>query len=384
MDRKKVLYLITKSNFGGAQRYVFDLATGIPNNVYEPVVALGGNGILKEKLDEAGIRTIVIDKLERDISLIKEFSVFFALIKLFKKEKPDIVHLNSSKIGGLGSLAGRVAGVPNIIFTGHGWAFNENRNSFSKIIIFMLYIFTIMASDRTIAVSEKTKRQIIYRAPFLKKKMPVIYNGMDRINFVPKDDSRNHLYSILDNNNLDKNSIWVGSVGELHHIKGQSCLIEAFSGLKESQKVSNIKLLIVGEGEEREKLEKLITERRLNKEVFLVGRVEDARRFLRAFDIFVFPSFSEAMPYALIEAGFAGLPVIASKVGGIPEIIEDKNSGVLINPKDVYDMRDKMIDFIQHKEKREKFGQNLQKSVVEKFSKQRMLSDTIKAYEQGI
>jgi len=384
MSRKKVLYVITKSNFGGAQRYVFDLASEIPNSAYESVVALGGQGVLKEKLDEAVIRTITIDKLGRDINIFKEFSVFFTLIKLFKKEKPDIVHLNSSKIGGLGSLAGRVAGVPNIIFTGHGWAFNEDRNPLSKIVIFILHVLTIMFSDRTIAVSEKTKRQIVHRMPFLAKKMPVIYNGMSKVNFVPKDDARNHLYSILDDKRLDKNVLWVGTIGELHHIKGHACLIEAFSGLKESEKAFNIKLLIIGEGEERKKLEKLITERRLNKEVFLIGRVEDARRFLRSLDVFVFPSLSEAMPYALIEAGFAGLPVIASEVGGIPEIIEDKDTGILIHPKDTYELRDRLLDLIENKEKRESLGQKLQQNVVEKFSKSKMVSDTIRVYEREL
>lgn len=378
--RKKILYIITKSNFGGAQRYVFDLATGIPGGHYEIAVALGGRGILKERLESVGLRTIDMENLGRDINIFKEIFVFFGLLKLFNKEKPDIIHLNSSKIGGLGALAGRLSGVKNIIFTGHGWAFNEDRNPIAKIIIFILHVITIILSDKTIAVSEKTRYQIVYRVPFLKRKMPVIYNGMERIDFVNKKDARNHIASVVNDDNLNKNSIWLGTVGELHHIKGHEYLLKSLSEMREQNKSFDFKLIIIGEGEEREKLEKLIKMRRLGKNIFLPGKIEDARRFLKAFDIFVFPSLSEAMPYALIEAGFAGLPIIASRVGGIPEIIKDGENGVLVSAKDIFELRDAIIDLLQNKKKTAKYSARIRDRVLLKFSREKMIRETINVY----
>src|SRR5688572_22606349 len=115
--KKKILYIITKSNWGGAQKYVHDLATGLPKEQFDVAVAFGhaspeatqakrGTGSLKERLDVAGIRTISIPRLGRDIQLIDESAVFFSLVKLIRNEKPDVIHLNSPKIGGLGALAG--------------------------------------------------------------------------------------------------------------------------------------------------------------------------------------------------------------------------------------------------------------------------------------
>src|SRR6185369_2032810 len=101
-----------------------DLATHLTDE-YEVTVALGGNGILKRKLEEAGIRTIAVSSLGRDIDTKNDTSAFSELLSIFKKEKPDIVHLNSSKAGGLGALAARLSGVPRVFYTAHGWAYNE-------------------------------------------------------------------------------------------------------------------------------------------------------------------------------------------------------------------------------------------------------------------
>ncbi len=186
---KKILFFITKSNFGGAQRYVYDLATNLPKNQFEIKVASGGNGSLKEKLNRKNIQTIEINYLERSISVFRDIRVFFKIIKILREEKPDIIHLNSSKIGGLGSLAGRICGVNRIVFTAHGWAFNEDRPYFAKIILKFLYLLTFWFSHSIIAVSDITFKQIS-NFPFNKQKVSIIHNGIDEINFKSKGESR--------------------------------------------------------------------------------------------------------------------------------------------------------------------------------------------------
>lgn len=172
---RKLFICITKSNWGGAQKYVFDIATSTPRDQFDTTVLLGGNGDLKRKLDEAGVKTILLENSQRDINTKKEFGLLFELIKIFKKEKPDIIHLNSSKMGFTGAIAGRIAGIKKIIFTAHGWAFNENRNFFSKCFFRILHNLTIMLCDNTIAVSEITKNQI---GKMFRKKIVVIRNGL--------------------------------------------------------------------------------------------------------------------------------------------------------------------------------------------------------------
>src|ERR1043166_2713598 len=120
MSKRKVLYVSRKANWGGAKRYVFDLATSLPKDEFDVAVAYGQPGRLAEELQKAGIKTHPILSLQRDVSLGVDIKSFFELYRLFKKERPDVVHLNSSKAGGVGALAARLAGIKNIIFTVHG------------------------------------------------------------------------------------------------------------------------------------------------------------------------------------------------------------------------------------------------------------------------
>lgn len=103
--KKKVFICITKSNWGGAQKYVFDIATSINRELFDISVLLGGNGELKKRLEEKNIKIIELENSQRDIKTKKDFGLFFELYKIFKKEKPDIIHLNSSKMGFIGALA---------------------------------------------------------------------------------------------------------------------------------------------------------------------------------------------------------------------------------------------------------------------------------------
>ncbi len=381
-DKKHILYLITKSNFGGAQRYVYDLATSCSDE-YKVSVALGGDGPLKTHLENAGIRVLSIPYLKRDIDTTNDWKVFMKLVRLFKSERPDVIHLNSSKIGGLGAFAGRITGVKNIIFTGHGWAFNEERNVFSKIVIFFFHALTIFLAHKTIAVSEETKRQITSRAPWLKSKMEVVYNAIDDIDFVDRDTARNHLKKHIQNDALSSDDFWIGTVGELHHIKGHNYLIYALSEIDGQEMLSNMRTVIVGNGEEKGALEDRITRRRLKERVFLAGQVQDARRYLKAFDIFVFPSLSEAMPYALLEAGKAGLPIVASDVGGIGEIISNESMGILVDPKDVFALRDAIVELHKNKELRETMSTNIQKHINTRFSHEKMIEETHNVYNKN-
>jgi len=191
--RLKILYVITKGNWGGAQRYVFDLATSVPEEKFEPVVAFGEGEILGKKLKKNGVRTIKVSSLKRDVNPLLDFKTFLELLNLFRTERPDIVHLNSSKVGGLGALAARLVGVPKIIFTGHGWAWNEDRSIFSKILMAKIYWLIIQLCHTTIAVSKNNARQI-YRLPLIsKKKIVIIPNGIDETTFEEKSVARSKI-----------------------------------------------------------------------------------------------------------------------------------------------------------------------------------------------
>ncbi|HAS85113.1 MAG TPA: hypothetical protein DCS23_03550, partial [Candidatus Yonathbacteria bacterium] len=328
--KKKILFVITKSNFGGAQKYVFDLATGLPKDQFDVAVALGGSGILIQKLHAENIRVLPIFSLARDVNPWSDITAFFELWKIFREEKPDVVHLNSAKAGGVGALVARLAGVQKIIFTAHGWAFNEERPMWQKLIIKFFSWITVILSHETIAVSNAVRNNTS-GWPFVVGKISVIKNGINEPNFLSSSEARLHLFAKA-NTHVPENAFIVGTIAELHKSKGLTYAIEAFAKLIPEN--PNLYYFIIGGGEEKERLEALVGLHNLHGRVFLLGFVDDASRYLRAFDIFLLPSITEGLALVLLEAGLAGLPVVASSVGGIPEVIEEEKTGLLVPARD--------------------------------------------------
>ncbi len=369
--KKKVLYMITKGNFGGAQRYVFDLAVNLPKEKFDVVVACGEGETLKEKLKESGIRVIEIPSLQRNMSFAKDIFAFMETIKIIKDERPDILHLNSSKMGGLGALAGRMLKVPKIVFTGHGWAFNEDRNIVSKSIIAVLHWLTITLSHKTIAVSKRVADQIS-RFPLVKNKIIQIYNGIGEIKFLDKETARKQIGPDI------KESFWIGTISELHKNKGLDFLIEAFAGIYKNH--PNTACVIIGGGEELEKLKKVAKKFGVEKKVFFIGFLKNASRFLKAFDIFTLTSRTEALPYAPLEAGLAGLPTVASWVGGIPEIITNEESGRLARVGNIEEIWEDLNELINNPEQSKAIGDSLKEKVETEFSLEKMLNKTVDLY----
>jgi glycosyltransferase involved in cell wall biosynthesis len=390
----KILYLITKSNFGGAQRYVFDLATGTKDGGHDVVVAYGGEGALGSKLRERGVRTISIPLLERDVSIWKDLRSFFVVYKLLRTEQPDVLHLNSSKVGGLGALAGRVANAReylfhpkndkhllSIVFTGHGWAFNEERSDLERTIIATLHWLTIHLAHKTIAVSRKTREQVA-RLPFVWHKMTVIHNGVGTIKLLSKGTA---LRKILDDQAeklLQPNPIIIGTLAELHKNKGLDYAIEGLA-LLAKQTDKPFLFVVLGEGEERARLEALRDKLGLGERIFLAGYHAEGVELLSAFDIFLLPSITEAFPYAILEAGKVGLPVVATAVGGIPEVIDDMQSGVLIQSKNPGEIARALTYLINNPDKRDLLGRNIAERIRDRFSVEQMVEETLKLYKTG-
>lgn len=377
----KVLILITKSNWGGAQRYVYDLATNLPKDKFEVEVMSGGGGILIDKLIQAGINAHGDLPIKRDVSVLEDIRVFFEIYKILRKKRPDVLHVNSSKIGGVGALAGRLAGIKNIVFTAHGWAFNEDRTLISKALIKILHWITVILSHKTIAVSGALQLQMM-NLPFVNNKITIVHNGIKPEPGFSKIHARGELAKfnskfaeILKSKSM-KDTIVVGSVGELHHIKGYEYAIRGLHDLNKK-----IVYLILGTGEDKDKLEKLISDLKMESNVILMGFVPQASQYFKAFDIFLLPSLSEGFPYIALEAGLASLPVVASAVGGIPEIIEDMKSGILIQSKKFREIRHAIEFYMTHKKVQKEHSIELNRKVLNSFTIENMVSETIEVFQ---
>lgn len=378
-EKTKIFYLITKGNWGGAQRYVYELATALPRADFEVTVIMGEGEILEKKLAGAGIRTIKIPTLKRDIALLAEWQSFWFIWQLFRREQPTIVHLNSSKAGGLGSLASRLARVPKIIFTVHGLAHNEQRPGWQKALIKFSHWLSFIFSHEIITVADCLRKQII-GWPLVINKVTTIHNGLPTIKFFEKSVARREIFA------GHNDRFWIGTISELHPNKGLDLLIDAFAltvrNLLGQSLGWSTNLMIIGEGEELEKLKWLARAKRLEDRIHFLGRVEDARAYLKAFDIFTLTSRTEAFPYVILEAGAAGLPMIASEVGGIPEVITDPELGILVPPGNVEEIKKSLLFMLKKPKYRDLAGRNLRRRVNSTFSLKKMVEKTVKIYRR--
>lgn len=371
--KEKVLYIITKGNWGGAQKYVFAMAVASQKAGFEPVVAIGGdqNSLLNKRLAEVSIRTVVLPSIENTASIRSLRVAERALRDLFKKERPSIVHLNSSLVGIAGALAARSVNVPRIIFTAHGWAFNEERPRLQRLIIFFLHYLTVFLSHTTICVSDAIRRDVAHM-PFIRRKLVVIRHGIVAPDFKTKEAARNALLP------GKQNAFWFGMLGELHPTKGVFEAVEAFGQI--ATDLPDALLVIMGEGHARSELERFIETCGVEGRVILLGHVVEGSTYLPAYDIFLFPSRTEALGYAAIEAGFAGLPVVGTNVGGIPEVIQNGTTGILVPRKDVGALAEAMQILSKDAVLRRRLGEALKTSVTTRFSEGPALQATLATY----
>jgi glycosyltransferase involved in cell wall biosynthesis len=424
MSKKKILYIVTQSEFGGAQRYVFDLATHIKNE-FDVAVAAGPpatpaakqrrasenpNGELFRHLDSSNIRYKYISCLKRRISPFYDLVALFQLRRLIKKEKPDIVHLNSSKAGILGSIAAKsVIHGPKVVYTAHGWVFNEPNGWLKQKIYLWLEKLTAKCKDKIVCVSDYDHRIVIAHG-FPKTKLITVHNGLDfgGLNFLPRDEARQKLLSKIPPSppfaKGGLGGIFIGSIANLYPTKGLEYLIEAahiiktnhlsltYSAQGGSAPGGNLSFVIIGEGPERKKLEKLIKKYGLENNFFLLGDIPDARQYLKAFDVFVLPSVKEGFPYAVLEAMAAGAPIVATNVGGIPEMASLRPASVnertvlaepailLSEPKNSQQLAENILYFLNHPKEAAELAKREQQIVKTNFGLTEMVRKTTEVY----
>lgn len=386
--RKKILYVITKSTWGGAQQYVYDLATNLPKERFDVAVAAGNKGMLLDKLRAADLPTIIIPSLQRNVGFSSEFAAFRQLLKLFQTERPDIIHLNSSKAAALGAAAAFVFKLlnfftfkPRVIFTVHGWGFNEDRPLIQRLAIFIASWLTCLFCDRVILINtadHRTARRFIPR-----RKLAFISHGLAPISFLSHKEARAGLSQAI-NRPIADDTILIGTIAELTRNKGLSYLISALSKFPHRTKnhYRGLASIVIGEGEERQDLQKYIDALSLCDAVHLPGFIPDAAQLLPAFDIFILPSIKEGLPYALMQAMAAGLPVIASRVGGIPDIVTEGVDGLLVPPKDPTALETNLLKLISSLELGQKLGTAAQQKIATKFPFRDMIARTISLYAQ--
>lgn len=372
----KILYLITKSNFGGAQKYVYELAVEMKKQGFEVSVACGGRGELVDKLNTAGITTYEVYGFQRDISIFKEVKAFLSLIKIIRQVRPDIIHLNSAKASLMGSFIARLFRIPNIVFTAHGWPFLEPRSKTWRILAWLGSYLTSLMSHQIINVSQFDYRQS--RMVGIKNKSVIIPTAISEFPLLDREEARQILVgeTITEQH---RSNLWLVSVAELNHNKNHLTAIDAVAEFN-STHANKIYYTIIGSGELDQVLREQVNLKGLTDYIQFLNYVEEAPKYLLAFDVFLLPSKKEGLPYALLEAGLAGLPCIASRVGGIPEIISDRESGLLTDANNHMTIVTALDLLINHPDQRFLYSENLKQDIKTKFNFTKMVDETKNVY----
>ncbi len=318
-DKKKVLLVVTQGGpWGGAQRYVFDIAKSL-KDVFQIRAAVGekhGDQSLQEKLRKEGIEVTQLNHLVRSISPFKDTRAISELSDLYRDFLPDVVHLNSSKAGVLGALARRKK--MKVVYTAHGWVFNEPLSFYKRSIYYMLEKVSARYKDAIVTLSEYDRKEGERVAR--KDALHVIPLGIELSDSFQKK---------LDFDLEDK--FVFGTIANFYKTKGVDLLIDAFAKVRKKHK--NISCVIIGDGDQRRFLEKKIDAHGLQDDVYLLGYMDNARQYLGNFDVFVLASRKEGLPYTILEAQAAGLPVIATNVGGVSSVV-DSSTGWCPPPHD--------------------------------------------------
>ncbi|MDO8669430.1 MAG: glycosyltransferase family 4 protein [Candidatus Buchananbacteria bacterium] len=376
MKKKKILYVITQTEMGGAQRYIYDLATSFEAQNYDISVAVGESQdkSLISELNQKNIPIYQIKHLVRPISPLNDILAVFELRKIYQQIKPDVIHLNSSKAGVIGSLANHslVKISYNVVYTAHGWVFNEPMSQIKKILYWSLEKITSRPKDKIICVSEFDYQTALAYKIAKPKKLVAIHNGLDSdaITFLTKEEARKEL-------NLPQDKIIVGTVANFYKTKGLAYFIKAISELNDE----NIVGAVIGDGDLRPELEKLINDLKLKNKFLLLGKKDKAVKYLKGFDVYISSSVKEGFPYSILEAMSAELPIVSTNVGGIGEMIASDKNGLLVESKNYKALTEKIRYLVDNKPTAQMLGKQAKKDVKEKFSKDKMIQKTFQQYQ---
>ena len=361
-----VLILITRGDtIGGAQMHVKDIAKKLQDNGHEVTVLFGKEGGFSKLLDQLGIHYYVVNNLVREINVLQDLKALKSIVNKIKSIQPDIIAIHSSKTGIIGRLAAKITATP-VVFTAHGWAFTEGVSPKKRMLYRWIEKFGMFFSDKVITVSHYDKQLALKNGVGSDKKIVTIQNGINDVN---------KRFSSLP----VKSSPNIIMVARFQNQKDHISLIKALHRLKELE----WKLQLVGEdGGLQQSVKDLVIELEMNERIEFLGNRSDVDTLLSHSHIFVLTSFWEGLPLSILEAMRAGLPVIASNVGGVNEAVIHGETGSVVN--DFESLVKSLEELIRSSVKREEMGRLGRKRYVRYFTFDRMYDSTYSLYQEVI
>lgn len=359
MNKLSVIHLVEDLKTGGAERVIADIAEGLDRKRFEAQVwCVARGGETADELREKGVevRILGIRSYHNPLNIIR-------LSSLLKKEKPDIVHTHGYFASVIGRLAAKKAAIPFIITHVH----STYREYKKRHILIERYLSR--CTRKIICCSEAVKNFVTGHEKIKEDKTVVIYNGVDEERFAPVQDPLPARARF----GIDRESPVVGTVSSLTPHKGQRFLIQAAAKIRDTYPATSF--LIVGDGPLRRSLEEQALRLNLQTSLIFTGARRDIPDLLSLMDIFVLPSSSrEGLGIAIIEAMAMGKPTVATDIGGIPEVIQDGETGLLVRPGDSAALAKAIVELIDNPDRAKAMGKKGRRRFEQKFTRKTMLS----------
>jgi len=363
----KVLHIAGSVASAGAEKYILTIAENIGRE-FEITVACPCYGRLVDELRDRGVKTIVLGKKVK-----YKLSACLGLAAFMRKNKVQIVHSHNPRSDFCARISSRLAGVPIHISTVHNSIYAVSILKTWAYLFF--YSLPLYMPDKLIALSQAGSDELVYRCKVDPQRVVAIPIGVDTERFDPtKYDS-----GLRDALGIEPNIPLIGIVAQLTAQKGHIYLLEAMRRIVRA--FPKTKCLIVGDGPLREKLQGLAEKLGLSGHCIFTGARDDIPEVLSALDVWVLPSVaSEGLPRALLEALAMGKPVVTTRVGGIPELVIDGITGILVPPKDSEALKDAILSLLMDREKAREMGKRSRELVVKNFTQELMVRRIEKLY----
>lgn len=362
MKKNKIILVVTQGEVGGALSHIKSIIES-SSSCFEMLLLVGEKEIPEGYIKLGETKILILEHLVRKISLFKDVRALIELYLIFKKERPSIVHAHTSKAGALSRIAASLLGI-SVLYTPHGgglglWVPPKKRMLyvfFEKLLSWMPTTF--------IAVSASEKEELVRLGVARSNNVELIKNGIPDIS-----DKRCSKLK-------DSIELTVAIVARFSAPKDQLLAVKA---LKLCEDIP-IKMVFIGDGPNRLLVENSASELGLKEKVEFIGSTKDVDRYLFEADVFLLPTNGEALPISIIEAMRAGLPVIASNVGGIPELVEDQKTGFLFEKGNERELSSRMVELYQDSDLRTRMGRAGRNKFLNEFGEQGMLTSLFRLY----
>lgn len=358
----KIAYLITRMDeLGGAQVHVRDLSLWLKDQGHEPLVLSGFPGKVSDFIEHQAIPYVEITDLQRAIHPLKDFRALLQTVKALRQHRPDVLSCHSSKAGLIGRLAGLLAGVP-VVFTAHGWAFTDGVPKKERTIYLLLEKIAAPFCRHIITVSEYDRQLALSSGVGSPRKVTAIHNGMPDRPCVARSEGAGPVRLLM-----------VARVGPQ---KDHARLIRALWGCTDLDWT----LDFAGGGDDME-LRDLAKQLELDERITFLGERDDVAELMdRKADIYLLISNWEGLPRSILEAMRAGLPVIASDVGGVKEAVENGVTGIVVPPRQDQPLIEALRSLLSNRKAHLAMGQKGRARYEESFSFLAMARKTLAVY----